>query len=46
MTNQTRLRVPIKPGYFTVPDDPAAAPKFLATRCDDCGEYFFPRRAI
>lgn len=46
MTQPTRLRVPIKAGYFTVPDDPNAAPKFLATRCDSCGEFFFPRRAI
>jgi uncharacterized OB-fold protein len=41
-----RPRVPIKAGYFTVPDDPAEAPKFLCTRCEDCGEVFFPRRAI
>ena len=46
MSNQTVVRVPIKAGYFTVPDDPKARPKFLATRCDACGEYFFPRRAI
>lgn len=46
MTNALRPRVPIKPGYFTVPDDPAEPPKFLATRCESCGEYFFPRRAI
>lgn len=46
MASSTPLRVPIRPGYFTVPEDPAAAPKFLATRCDRCGEYFFPRRAI
>jgi uncharacterized OB-fold protein len=39
-------RVPIKPGFFTVPDDPTEAPKFLATRCEDCGEYFFPRRQV
>lgn len=46
MTNAARPRVPIKAGYFTVPDDPAEPPKFLATRCESCGEYFFPRRAI
>lgn len=46
MTQATRQRVPIKAGYFTVPDDPAAAPRFLATRCESCGEHFFPRRAI
>jgi len=41
-----RQRVPLKPGFFTVPDDPTAPPKFLATRCEDCGEHFFPRRQI
>ncbi len=46
MSNQATIRVPIKPGFFTVPDDPAARPHFLATRCESCGEYFFPRRAI
>lgn len=46
MPTTTRLRVPIKPGFFTVPDDPREPPKFLATRCGSCGEYFYPRRAI
>ena len=46
MSQPTRPRVPIKPGYFTVPDEPTAAPKFLATRCASCGEHFYPRRAI
>ena len=46
MAEQTRIRVPIKPGFFTVPDDPAEAPQLLATRCESCGEYFYPRRAI
>ncbi len=46
MSEPNRPRVPIKSGYFTVPDEPTAAPKFLATRCDSCGEHFYPRRAI
>src|SRR2546427_10218625 len=41
-----RARVPVKPGYFTVPDDPAEPPRLLGSRCVDCGEHFFPRRAI
>src|SRR5438034_1368021 len=39
-------RVAVKPGYFTVPDDPAEPPRLLGSRCLDCGEHFFPRRAI
>lgn len=46
MSEHARPRVPIKPGFFTVPDDPAQPPKVLATRCESCGEYFYPRRAI
>jgi len=39
-------RVQIKAGYFTVPDDPSEPPRLLGSRCADCGEHFFPRRAI
>jgi uncharacterized OB-fold protein len=46
MSEQPKPRVPIKAGFFTVPDDAGEAPKFLGTRCNDCGEHFFPRRAI
>ncbi|HZR82830.1 MAG TPA: zinc ribbon domain-containing protein [Candidatus Binatia bacterium] len=46
MGDTARKRRPVKSGYFTVPADPAEAPKLLGTRCDDCGEYFFPKRAV
>ena len=39
-------RVPIEDGYFTVPDDPADAPRLLGSRCTACGEHFFPRRHV
>ncbi len=39
-------RVPIEPGYFTVPDDPAEPPRLLGSRCPSCGEQFFPRRHV
>ena len=41
-----RARVAVKPGYFTVPDDPNVPPRLLGSRCEDCGEHFFPRRAV
>ena len=41
-----RPRIPIKAGYFTIPDDPGAPPEVLCTRCQDCGEYFFPQRLV
>lgn len=39
-------RIPIEAGYFTVPDDPAAPPVLLGSRCPSCGEHFFPRRMV
>ncbi|MBU6215648.1 MAG: OB-fold domain-containing protein [Acidobacteria bacterium] len=39
-------RVPIEPGYFTVPDDPTDAPRLLGSRCPACGATFFPRRQV
>lgn len=46
MTTTQRPRRPIKPGFFTIPDDPNGVPKLLATRCEACGEFFYPRRAV
>ena len=39
-------RVPIAQGFFTVPDDPAERPRLLGSRCQSCGEVFFPRRLV
>jgi uncharacterized OB-fold protein len=41
-----RRRIPIEPGFFTIPDDPAAPPRLLGSRCAACGEHFFPRRTV
>ncbi len=46
MTETTCGRVPIEPGFFTVPEDPAEAPRLLGSRCRRCGEHFFPRRRV
>jgi uncharacterized OB-fold protein len=46
MAEASRPRVPVKEGYFTVPSDPATPPRLLGSRCDECGEHFFPRRAV
>ncbi len=46
MAEKTRTRIPIKQGFFTVPSSPDEPLKFLGTRCEDCGEYFFPKRTI
>ena len=39
-------RTAIEDGYFTVPDDPAEAPRLLGSRCSACGEHFYPRRQV
>ena len=39
-------RVPIEPGFFRIPDDPAEPPRLLGSRCPACGEAFFPRRLV
>ena len=46
MSDAPRPRVPLKAGFYTVPEDPSAPPLLLGTRCEACGEHFFPRRAI
>ena len=46
MSEPARARRPLKQGYFTVPENPVEPPKLLGTVCKDCGEYFFPRRAV
>ena len=46
MSETPPRRVPIEPGFFSVPDDPAETPRLLGSRCRACGEHFFPRRVI
>lgn len=41
-----KRKVPIKPGYFTIPENPGEPPRLLGSLCKQCGEYYFPRRAI
>jgi uncharacterized OB-fold protein len=46
MTDAPRARVPMKEGYFTIPDDPAAVPNIVVSKCRECGEHFFPKRLV
>ncbi len=39
-------RVAIEAGYFTVPEEPGEAPRLLGSRCQACGEHFYPRRLV
>ena len=39
-------RLPIEPGFFTIPQDRSESPRLLGSRCRACGEHFFPRRMV
>ena len=39
-------RVPIEPGFFTIPERAGDALRLLGSRCRSCGEPFFPRRVV
>lgn len=41
-----KKQVPLKPGMFRIPDKPGEKPYLIASRCKECGKYFFPQRAI
>ena len=45
MIKQVKPRLPIQQGFFALPESPEEPPRFLGTRCKDCGEVFFPPRA-
>ncbi len=43
MTEAEIRRIPIQPGFFTIPDE---SPRLLGSQCPACGESFFPRREV
>lgn len=45
-TKSEKKRVPLRPGGFVVPEDPGQEPYLTATKCGNCGKYFFPGRVI
>ena len=44
--DQPPQRVPIEPGFFTIPERPSQVPRLLGCRCRSCGEVFYPRRVV
>ena len=44
--SEARARVPIEPGFFTIPEARGEPPRLLGSRCRACGEVLFPRRAV
>ena len=39
-------RLAIEPGIVSIPDDPAAPPRLLGSRCEGCGTVFHPPRRV
>jgi uncharacterized OB-fold protein len=46
MSEPSPRRLPIEPGFFTIPEERGEAPRLLGSRCTACGEVFFPRRVV
>ena len=45
-TSPVKARVPIAPDLFTIPSSEDEEAHLLGTRCNACGEGFFPRRVM
>jgi len=41
-----KKQVPLKPGLFKIPDKAGEEPYLIASKCKECGTYFFPIRVI
>lgn len=39
-------KVAIEAGFFTIPTDDKTPPQLLGSKCQQCGEVFFPRRHV
>jgi len=46
LSESSPARVPIEPGFFTIPEEPSEPPRLLGSRCQSCAEQFFPRRVV
>ena len=46
-TASQKKKLPLRPNAgFKVPEDPEAKPYLVASRCGNCGKYFYPTRVI
>lgn len=41
-----KTQKPLKPGIFTMPEKPGEKPHLVASKCSQCGTYFYPRRHV
>ena len=41
-----RRQVPLREGIFRLPSGPNEEPALIGSRCQNCGEHFFPKRHI
>lgn len=41
-----KKQVPLRRGLFRIPEEPGAKPYLIASKCGNCGKYFFPTRVV
>jgi len=41
-----RKQKPLKPGIFSMPEKPGEKPHLVASKCSQCGTYFYPQRVV
>ena len=44
MEIKERKRVPLKEGFYTVPSSSVKKPRLIGSKCEVCGELFFPKK--
>jgi len=41
-----KKQVPLRRGFFKIPEEPGSQPYLISSRCTNCGKYFVPTRVI
>lgn len=41
-----KKQLPLKPYLFKMPEEPGQQPYLTASKCKECGTYFYPQRVI
>ncbi|MDY6880816.1 MAG: OB-fold domain-containing protein [Desulfatiglans sp.] len=44
MTDNQKTRIPVKEGLWTTSVIPDEEPRLIGSRCNECGELFFPKK--
>ena len=44
MENNEKKQIPLKEGFWTVPSSPEEKPQLVGSKCESCGEIYFPKK--